>query len=310
MTSPPRIETERLRLDPLRTDDADEMAGVLAAPSLYAFTGGGPPTRAELRRRYAAQVVGRSADGRERWLNWILRRRVEGDAIGFVQATVVEGGADVAWVIGVPWQRHGYAAEAAGSMLAWLVSPEPGGAGVRVITAHIHPDHAASSAVARRLGLGPTDDVEDGEIVWRAGALDLRLRALARWAPELETLGGSAGTWAGGEADADGVIRMPYVVLSERILAFTREMTALGWIHPFDWPAWAGSPAGRRYLEDSSRIGDAPADDLGRLLTTIVRSDRFSEGEVLAAAESGVLAAIARRAATLLARGADPGGVP
>ena len=46
VTVPPAapIATPRLRLVPLRVEDAEEMAAVLAAPSLYAFTGGEPPS--------------------------------------------------------------------------------------------------------------------------------------------------------------------------------------------------------------------------------------------------------------------------
>ena len=52
----------------------------------------------------------------------------------------------------------------------------------------------------------------------------------------------------------------------------------------------------------------ATADDLARLLTAIVRSDRFSEGSINGAFESGLLARIARRAATLLAAEASVAG--
>jgi RimJ/RimL family protein N-acetyltransferase len=305
---PPVFTTDRLRLEPLRVDDAAEMAAVLADPALYTFTGGEPPTEDELRRRYGFQVAGGPADGSERWLNWIVRSRAEGVAVGYVQATLGQAtragrgaSADVAWVIGVAWQGHRYAAEAARAMVHWLIAPEPGGAGVAAVTAHIRPDHEASASVARSLGLEPTDEVEDGEIVWRVAASAARLAALARWASELEWLRGDgrAGTWAGGQTDADDVIHMPYVELSDRILAFVREMSGLGWVHPFDWPAWASSEAGRRLLEDPSRIADASADELGRLLTTIVRGDRFHEGMLLGAAETGALAAIARRAGAL-----------
>ena len=162
-----RLATARLDLVPLRPTDADEMVAVLADPELYAFTGGQPPGRDELRERYERQSVGRSADGTEVWHNWIVRRRAEGDAIGFVQATIVDAGrsADVAWLIGVPWQGHGFAAEAARAMVDWLQV-----AGTSVITAHIHPDHHASAAVAARCGLEPTDRIEDGEVVWQLPA--------------------------------------------------------------------------------------------------------------------------------------------
>ena len=165
------IATARLRLVPLRVEDAAEMAAVLAAPSLYAFTGGEPPTVDGLRDRYATQVE-RSADDDEAWRNWIVREGGEdgdGAAVGYVQATVTADTADVAWVIGEPWQGRGYASEAAQAMVGWL-----GTHGVRTVTAHIRPDHEASAAVADRVGLRPTLTVEDGERLWRTH-LDPRL---------------------------------------------------------------------------------------------------------------------------------------
>ena len=39
--------------------------------------------------------------------------------------------------------------------------------GISHITAHIRADHRASAKVATALGLSPTDDIEDGEVVWR-----------------------------------------------------------------------------------------------------------------------------------------------
>jgi hypothetical protein len=35
------------------------------------------------------------------------------------------------------------------------------------LRAAIHPEHATSSAVARSIGLAPTTEVVDGEVVWR-----------------------------------------------------------------------------------------------------------------------------------------------
>ena len=164
------IATARLRLDPLRVDDADEMAGVVADPRMYEFTGGEPPTVEQLRDRYRRMAVGHSADGTEWWLNWIVRAPAGAtsiDAVGVVQATVTDDGAtaEVAWEIGVPWQGQGLASEAAASMVAWLID-----AGVGTVTACIHPEHDASAAVAARAGLAPTSEVVDGEQVWRRAA--------------------------------------------------------------------------------------------------------------------------------------------
>jgi RimJ/RimL family protein N-acetyltransferase len=155
------IETPRLRLEPLSVAAAEEMVAVLADAGLYRFTGGAPPTADDLRRRYTAQVAGRSADGAQAWLNWIVRDRATGTAHGYVQATVEDGNADLAWVIGTGSQGRGTATEAAATVLGWLRER-----GVSEVTAHIHPDHRASARVAEKLGLGPTDVVVDGEVRW------------------------------------------------------------------------------------------------------------------------------------------------
>ena len=52
-----------LSLRPLRVDDAEAMAAVLADPDLYTYTGGTPPGEKELRQRYAILARGRSEDG-------------------------------------------------------------------------------------------------------------------------------------------------------------------------------------------------------------------------------------------------------
>ena len=158
-----QIRSARLSLTPLAVADADEMVGVLSGPALYTFTGGSPPGLDELRARYAGLATGRSPDGREEWRNWILRREPDRAAVGYVQATIADGGtrAEIAWVVGLNWQRQGFAAEAVPALVAWLDAR-----GVTVIQAHIHPDHAASAAVAWRAGLVPTGQFDDGEQLW------------------------------------------------------------------------------------------------------------------------------------------------
>ncbi|WP_328609865.1 GNAT family N-acetyltransferase [Amycolatopsis sp. NBC_00345] len=153
----------RLSLEPLRAGHADEMHPVLADPRLYAFTGGQPPTLDELRARYARQAVGRSEDGSQWWLNWVVRHTGDGLAAGFVQATAGRdrASAEVAWVIDARRQGQGLAREAAALVVGWLDAQ-----GVTGVFAHIHPGHAASAAVARRVGLTPTGIVEDGEVRW------------------------------------------------------------------------------------------------------------------------------------------------
>lgn len=156
----------RLLLEPLRIDHVEEMARLLDDPQLHTFTGGQPAAVEDLRRRYARQVVGRSADRKQRWLNWVARQHDDAEMVGYVQATVTHeerlAVADVAWVIGTAHQGRGYAHEAARLMVEWLRDN-----GVDTVVAHIHPGHHASGAVARRLGLRPTDHLVDGEVRWQ-----------------------------------------------------------------------------------------------------------------------------------------------
>ncbi len=155
------LRTPRLDLIPLRPEDAPEMAAVLADPALHAFTGGTPDTPDALRARYERQAAG-SPDPAVTWCNWITRLRADGRATGFVQATVTPTGTEIAWVVGTPWQGRGLATEAARALVAWLRQR-----GERTVTAHIHPGHGASAAVARAAGLTPTDERQDGEVRWR-----------------------------------------------------------------------------------------------------------------------------------------------
>jgi len=158
-----QLSSARLRLVPVTVADAGEMVRVLSGAALYAFTGGSPPGLDELRARYARQAAGRSPGGQEEWHNWILRREPGGEAIGYVQATIVEDGrrAEIAWVVGLDWQGRGYATEAARALVTWLDAR-----GTTVIQAHIHPGHAASAAVAWRAGLRPAGTFQAGEQLW------------------------------------------------------------------------------------------------------------------------------------------------
>ncbi|GAA4006898.1 GNAT family N-acetyltransferase [Allokutzneria multivorans] len=155
------LRTDRLDLVPLCVEHAEEMAEVLADTALYEFTGGTPATVEQLRKRYAKQVDG-SSDPAVTWVNLVIRSRAENCLTGYVQATVAHGSAEIAWVVGTPWQGRGIASESACALADWLRS-----SGVTEIVAHVHPGHAASGAVAAAAGLTQTDTVVDGELQWR-----------------------------------------------------------------------------------------------------------------------------------------------
>lgn len=153
------ISSGRLLLTPLDAADAAEMVNVLSDPDLYTFMGGEPPTLDQLEELYRHQSAGSTGD-LETWHNWILR--LDGRAIGYVQATVKGEVADLAWVVGSLWQGFGYATEASEAMRNWLADQ-----GIARFSAHIHPNHGASKAIAVKLGLQPTGQLDDeGEMIW------------------------------------------------------------------------------------------------------------------------------------------------
>lgn len=155
------ISTPRLDLLPLQVEHAEEMAGVLADPALHTFIGGAPHTPDALRARYERLVAG-SPDPAERWLNWVILLRDEGRLAGTVQATIAGDSAEIAWVVGTPWQGRGIAGEAARGLVAWLAT-QP----VHTVVAHVHPEHHASAAVAASAELTATDELHDGEVRWQ-----------------------------------------------------------------------------------------------------------------------------------------------
>jgi RimJ/RimL family protein N-acetyltransferase len=159
------IETARLTLEPLRPGHYEEMFPILDDRRLHAYTGGEPLVRTALRDRYQRLAAGHSPDQQQGWLNWIVRERGTGSVVGTVQATMSRArdrtSAELAWLMAVAAQGRGLAKEAADAMLAWLAQH-----GVTMFTAHIHPEHLASIAVARHLGLTPTTELVNGETSW------------------------------------------------------------------------------------------------------------------------------------------------
>lgn len=128
------------------------------------------------------------------------------------------------------------------------------------------------------------------------GRLD-RLRAIGRHLATFEQPGFRFGSWVPSWTDADGVIVLGWYEPSPEGAAFLADLG--GWIEPFDWPSWAASPEGQALLSHPEAVASASEDDLRRLLTVYVRSERFGDGTLENAHASGMLTAIIRRAAVL-----------
>src|SRR3990172_3184843 len=115
------IATGRLSLEPQVATHAEEMFGVLSDPAIYEYEDEPPPSVVWLRERFTKLETRRSADGREQWLNWVLRLP-SSELIGYVQATVYsDGWASIAYVLASRFWGRGLAREAVQAMISDLV---------------------------------------------------------------------------------------------------------------------------------------------------------------------------------------------
>jgi hypothetical protein len=127
-----------------------------------------------------------------------------------------------------------------------------------------------------------------------------RLRALADVLPILEAPDADFGHWEL-PPPRNGVYSLGWFEVGPAAEAWRAAVARGEWIIVgFDWRAWLEADEGRSMRDDPEAIARATPDQLAWLLTAIVRSDRFVEGSIAGAFESGLLAAISRRAAGLL----------
>jgi|SRR6476660_5462941 Family of unknown function (DUF6508) len=94
---------------------------------------------------------------------------------------------------------------------------------------------------------------------------------------------------------------LPYFSLSERAWSFEQKAYDLGWaMRDFDWPTWKQTPEAETLRDDRQVLARAMSEQLARLLTVCIRQDRFCEGALEGAFNSGFLTRILERAADVL----------
>jgi len=151
------IESRTLRLEPLAAAHADEMFEPISAIAIYDYMPGRPPASVSaLRERYTQLERGRSADGQQQWLNWIVRLH-SGHCAGFVQATIYPAqSADFAFAFSPSYWGRGIAFEACRAALPWLAVER----GVTALFATVDPRNSRSVALLARLGFGEVTPTE------------------------------------------------------------------------------------------------------------------------------------------------------
>ena len=111
-------------------------------------------------------------------------------------------------------------------------------------------------------------------------------RPLLDLIPEIESTE-KFGEIAGGVKDDKGFIQMPYFKESPVVTKFFKTFHDLGILVSFDWPNW---DVGRKILRKNNFNFDTiDIPTKCKLISTIIRNDRFFEGALVSAFESGMI---------------------
>jgi hypothetical protein len=98
-----------------------------------------------------------------------------------------------------------------------------------------------------------------------------------------------------------GVITMPSSSLSPEAKAFNKMIYQQGWIlDGFDWPEWTKTDEFKDLFSKPETLAKASTHQLAKLLTALVRKERFCDGTMASACAEGLLAGITQRAGMLL----------
>ena len=119
------------------------------------------------------------------------------------------------------------------------------------------------------------------------------LDALAAFLPEFESLDFEFGHMESRPGS------LPFYTFSPVAHSFIETCYEMGWVRPFDWVEWKASPEAVGLRDDPSILEVATVEQLSKLLTVVIRQDRFVEGALGSAFDTGLLTAILRRAAAL-----------
>lgn len=138
--------------------------------------------------------------------------------------------------------------------------------------------------------------------MWEAsGHTELEnLSALASFLEQFEEEGFRFGEWIDPPAAEEDTFSLPIYSLGSEATAFIQACYDHGWISgDLNWPDWASTEEAARLRDDPDYLATASAEQLRRLLTVIVRQDRFVNGSLADHFESGLLHRILGRAKEL-----------
>lgn len=146
-----------LVLEPLVAAHAEAMFELLSDPEIHRYLDHPPPPSIEhLRGLYQRLESRQSPDGRQRWLNWVLRAS-SSSLVGYVQASVTpRADAWVAYILGREHWGRGHAATAMRAMLEHLKAAYE----VHRFLATVEADNLRSIRLLERLDFHPATATE------------------------------------------------------------------------------------------------------------------------------------------------------
>lgn len=124
------------------------------------------------------------------------------------------------------------------------------------------------------------------------------LRVLAPFADRIGEPDFEFGAWGGGDRLPNGTLSMPYHELAaggEALIAACGAWLQVG----FDWSNWARTEEGKGLMEDPTALARATPEQIARVLTLLIRANRFNEGQLEWAWRSGLFQRILDRVAAL-----------
>lgn len=156
------IETERLRLEPLRREHAELCFAPLSAPELYEHVPHEPPASLEaLVEHFAFLELGASPTGTEHWLTWVAFERGGDEPVGTFQAIVRPGvETEIAYQVFARYQGQGHARELVARLLEHVGEAHD----VTRFSALTAERNRASIALLERLGFTRETRFENGDV--------------------------------------------------------------------------------------------------------------------------------------------------
>ena len=145
------IRATRCVLEPQVEAHAPTMFEVLSDPAIYEFEGVPPPSVEKLAGGYRRRETRASPDGREKWLNWVVRLPND-ELSGYVQATILESGASlIGYEFSSKHWRQGIGSASINAMLQELVQSYS----VHTFVAVLKIANYRSMGLLRHLGFEP-----------------------------------------------------------------------------------------------------------------------------------------------------------